>query len=124
MNIVYRLRIAPSAMAARAALGSGGVTIPLLGRKQTMNEGCRGTNGCSPLPGPPVVVSFLDHFWGNEYTCLEVSIYLFFCPTVGTFKIRDEQIISSVIDTALECGYRLIGTLPKLALFPRFCASP
>lgn len=45
MNIVYRLRIAPSAMTARASLGSGGVTIPLLGRKQTMNEGCRGTKG-------------------------------------------------------------------------------
>lgn len=44
---------------------------------------------------------------------------MFFYATVGTFKIRDEQIISSVIDTALECGYRLIGTHPKLALFPR-----
>jgi diketogulonate reductase-like aldo/keto reductase len=38
------------------------------------------------------------------------------CKTVGTYKIRDEEICFRALDTALSCGYRLFGKRENLFL--------
>lgn len=38
------------------------------------------------------------------------KLELFFYFPVGTFRIKGYEVIHSVLDTALQAGYRLIGT--------------
>lgn len=33
------------------------------------------------------------------------------CVSVGTYKMRDPPVLHSILDAALECGYRMVGKL-------------
>lgn len=75
---------------------SGATGIPILGREYSYDE-CVGVS-CKVCSGS-----------GGMCVCHIVSLVL--SSPVGTFKLRDQQTISAVIDAALSGGYRLIGMI-------------
>ena len=76
-----------------------GSTMPLVGCKY-----CAYCSHFCIIPSDKLLISFI-----KPRVFVIGPVYILFVFIVGTFKVRGHQLISEVIDAALDAGYRAIG---------------